>query len=186
MTINIALLRGINVSGHKPVPMADLKAMFAKLGFKDAKTYIQSGNVVFRNEGKDPGKSAKVIEAGILKTFGYEVPVIVRTADQMAAVVKANPWRKKKLAESERVHISYLDQAPSKEAAAALSLVPGGKDELILAGTEAFILARGGYGNCVFSNSLLEKKLKVRSTTRNLETTMKLLALTEGIGSEGI
>jgi uncharacterized protein (DUF1697 family) len=179
MTAYIALLRGINVSGHKPVPMADLKAMFAKLGFKDARTYIQSGNVVFRNEGNDPGKMAKAIEAGILKAFGFEVPVIVRSADQLAAVAEANPWRKKKLADTERVYISYLDQAPSKEAAAALALIAGGNDEFILIGTEVYILARGGYGKSVFSNTLMEKKLKVRSTTRNLETTMKLLAMAE-------
>lgn len=181
MTTYIALLRGINVSGHKPVPMAGLKAMLAKLGFKDAKTYIQSGNVVFRNEGKDAAKLAEAIEAGILKAFGFEVPVIVRTADQMAAVVKANPWRKKKLAETERVYVSYLDKAPSKEAIASLALVAGGNDEFILAGTEVYILARDGYGNTVLSNTLMEKKLKVRSTTRNLETTLKLLAMAEEI-----
>ena len=181
MTIHIALLRGINVSGHKPVPMAGLKALFAELGFKDAKTYIQSGNVVFRSQGKDAAKSAHALEAGILKTFGFEVPVIVRTAEQLAAVVKANPWRKKKLTDSERVYISYLDQAPSKEAAAALAAVAGGNDEFVLSGTEVYILARGGYGDSVFSNTLMEKKLKVRSTTRNLETTLKLLAMAEEI-----
>jgi uncharacterized protein (DUF1697 family) len=123
MITYIALLQGVNVGGHKPAPMADLKAMFAKLGFKDARTYIQSGNVVFRSEGKDAAKLAKAIEA--------------------------------------------------------LALVAGGKDEISLAGTEVYILARGGYGKSVFSNTLMEKKLKVRSTTRNLETTMKLLAMTE-------
>jgi uncharacterized protein (DUF1697 family) len=179
MATYIALLRGINVSGQKPVPMADLKAMFATLGFKDAKTYIQTGNVVFRSEGKPAEALVKAIEAGILKTFGFDVPVVLRTAEQLAAIAQANPWRKRKMAEGERVYISYLDRAPSKEAAAALAAVAGENDEIILTGTEAYILARGGYGNSVFSNTLMEKKLKVRSTTRNLETTMKLSALAE-------
>ncbi len=191
----IALLRGINVSGHKIMPMADLRALFEKLGFTGARTYIQTGNVVFRAEAKGNAKSgaktvaksgpgddaalATLIEAGIQKKFGFAVPVIVRGLEELAAIVEANPWRKKKLAENERVHISYLDKAPAEEAVEALAAIAGAGDELVVRKTEAYILVRNGYGNTIFSNTLMEKKLKVRSTTRNLETSMKLIALAE-------
>ncbi|MDB5104591.1 MAG: hypothetical protein JWP91_2280 [Fibrobacteres bacterium] len=177
MPIYIALLRGINVSGQKPVLMAELQKMFATLGFKGAKTFIQTGNVVFESPKADKDALGSRIETAIARKFGFDVPVIIRTLEDLEAIVEADPWRKKKLAETERVYISYLDKAPSQDAVKALEAVPGENDEFILRKTEVYILARGGYGNTVFSNALMEKKLKVRSTTRNLETSVKLIAL---------
>jgi uncharacterized protein (DUF1697 family) len=181
MPTYIALLRGINVSGQKPVPMADLQKLFEKLGFKGAKTFIQSGNVVFKAPEGEPGALAGLIEAGIKKKFAFDVPVIVRTLEELSSIVKGNPWRKQKLAGNERVYISYLDKAPSKEAIKVLAAVAADPDEIIVKKTEVYILARSGYGKSVFSNTLMEKKLKVRSTTRNLETSGKLIALGESL-----
>jgi uncharacterized protein (DUF1697 family) len=181
MPIYVALLRGINVSGHKPVPMAELQKLFEKLGFKGAKTFIQSGNVVFRSGEGDRKKIAALIEAGILKKFGFDVPVIIRTAEDLGAALSGNPYGKRKLAENERVHITYLDQAPAKEALKALEAFSDPVDEIKIVKTEVYILVRNGYGNSKLSNTFVEKKLGVRATTRNLETTAKLIELAKSL-----
>jgi uncharacterized protein (DUF1697 family) len=182
MPIYIALLRGINVSGQKPVPMAELQKLFETLGFKGAKTLIQTGNVVFRADNAKPDAAlAGLIEKTIEKKFGFEVPVILRTLEELRAVLDGNPWRKKKPAESERVYISFLDKAPGKEGIKALAAVPSGDDEHIVRNSQVYLLIRGGYGKTKLSNALVEKKLKARATTRNLETSEKLIALAEGM-----
>ncbi|MEO7427223.1 MAG: DUF1697 domain-containing protein [Fibrobacteria bacterium] len=181
MQTYIALLRGINVSGQKPVPMAELQKLFEKLGHIGAKTFIQSGNVVFRSDSADARKLAAAIEAAILKKFAFDVPVILRTTEALEAALRGNPYAKKKLAEGERVYISYLDAAPAQEKAKALADHSDAVDELKLIKTEVYVLARNGYGKSKLSNAFLEKKLGVRATTRNLETTAKLIEMAKAL-----
>ena len=186
MPAYIALLRGINVSGHKPVPMADLRKLFAKLGFADAQTYIQSGNVVFTSAGKDAAKIGKAIEAGIGKAFGFEVPVVVRSLAALRAALAANPYGKEKLAENERLYITFLAAAPGKAEAAKLEAIVDANDEVKVKGADVFLRIGAGYGKSVFSNTLVEKKLGVAATTRNIETSRKLVALAEGLAGGGV
>lgn len=174
MAVQIALLRGINVSGQKIIPMADLKAMFVKLGFKDAKTFIQSGNVVFTSASAAPAL-VKALEAGIRKTFGFDVTVVVKTLRELEAIVAANPYKKPK--EGERVYIAYLAEAPGKEGVAAMEACANEVDHFTVAKAAVYILARKGIGKSQFSNNFLEKKLKVRATTRNMESSLKLIDL---------
>ena len=70
--------------------MAKLRALMEELGYRDVRTYVNSGNVVFSG----PRRSAKHLETALAKTFGFEVPVVLRTRDELAAVVRANPLRK--------------------------------------------------------------------------------------------
>ena len=180
MPAYIALIRGINVGG-KAMPMAALRALFAKLGYGDAKTYIQSGNVVFTASGRDGTKIAEALEAAIAKTFGYEAAVIVRGSEAWRGLLKANPYAKRKLAEGERLFITFLEEPPAKAAAEALEAVKDPKDEVKVRGSEAFLLVRGSYGEANLSNAFIEKKLGVRATTRNLPTVLKLLEMAEAL-----
>jgi uncharacterized protein (DUF1697 family) len=175
----IALLRGINVSGQKPVLMAELQKLFVKLGYQDAKTFIQSGNVVFSAPGKDAAKLAGKLEAAIAKAFGFDVPVIVRSREEWKAVLAANPYAKRKPDDGGRVYLSFLESAPAKAAATALEGIEDKLDAVKVRGREVYMYIRGGHGKSVFSNNFVEKKLGVRATTRNLESTLKLLALAE-------
>src|SRR4051795_11256636 len=86
----IALLRGINVGGNKRVEMARLRALMEELGYRDVRTDVNSGNVVFSG----PRRSAKHLETALAKAFGFDVPLVLRTRDELATVVKANPLRK--------------------------------------------------------------------------------------------
>ena len=180
MTAYIALIRGINVGG-KSMPMAALRALLAKLGYADAVTFIQSGNVAFTAPGKDGRKIAQALEAAIAKTFGYEAAVLIRTLEEWRDLLKANPYGKRELGEGERLFITFLEAPPAKPAAAALEAVRDPKDEVKVRGSEAFLLVRGSYGESNLSNAFLEKKLGVRATTRNLATTLKLLEMAEAL-----
>lgn len=180
MPVYIALIRGINVGG-KTMPMAALKDMFARLGYPEARTYIQSGNVVFTAPGKDAAKIAAGLEKAIPETFGYEAAVLVRSLDAWRALLAANPYAKAKPKGKERVYVTFLESAPAKAAAARLSAVQDPLDELKLKGTEIFLMIRGGYGVSNLSNAFVEKTLKLRATTRNLETSLKLLEMAEAL-----
>jgi uncharacterized protein (DUF1697 family) len=177
MSKYIALLRGINVSGQKIMIMADLQKLFESMKFTQVKTYIQSGNVVFtstKGSAKDLGLA---IEKTISKKYGFDVPVAIRTAEELETVLASNPYRKTKLGEKERIYISYLSEVPEQAGIKKLEALKSEVDEIQVKNREVFILCRGGYGKTVFSNTLVEKCLGVKSTTRNLETTSKLVEM---------
>lgn len=180
MPAYIALIRGVNVGG-KSMPMAALRDMLAALSHQDIKTYIQSGNLAFTATGKDGSKIARGIEAAISKTFGYEAAVIVRSLEDWRALLKTNPYVKRKLQDGERLFVTFLEKAPTKAAAAKLEAIQDPKDEVKVRGCEAFLLIRGSYGESNLSNAFLEKALGVRATTRNMPTTLKLLEMAEAL-----
>src|ERR1700722_15591899 len=103
MTTYVAMLRGINVSGHKIIKMERLREAFAELGFKNVRTYVQSGNVVFETEDAAAGLSAK-IEKKILKDFGFDVPTLTKWGTEMAEIVKRNPLVKDKTIDPTKLH----------------------------------------------------------------------------------
>ena len=181
MAIYIALLRGINVSGQKIIKMEDLKKAFESLHYEDVTTYIQSGNVVFRSGETNTAHLRKQIEDRVLKIFGHEVPVIIRTMKELEKVIQKNPFKKVKTQEGEKLHISFLSGKPAKAAAENLAAVKNDVDEIRLSGSEVYILCRNGYGQTLFSNTFIEKKLAVSSTTRNWDSVQKLLSLANTI-----
>lgn len=91
MTRHIVLLRGINVGGHRKVAMADLRAVLSGLGYTDVATYIQSGNAVLTAEESDPDAVGSAVREALRTELGFDVPVMVRTLDQLRAIVAANP-----------------------------------------------------------------------------------------------
>src|SRR5271169_2140546 len=106
MPIYISMLRGINVGGHKLIKMDKLRESFEALGFKQVKTYIQSGNVVFSAGKLSPLKLSKRIEERILTDFGFSVSVISRSSDEMARTIERNPFLKESDIDHERLHVT--------------------------------------------------------------------------------
>ena len=113
MTTYIAILRGINVSGKNKILMQDLIALFESLNFKNVKTYIQSGNVVF--DSNSLKNLETLIQQKIKEQFGFDVPVIVRTVDEITNILKHNPYLKQKNIELDKLHITFLSERPIKE-----------------------------------------------------------------------
>ena len=115
MPTHVALLRGINVGGHRKLPMAELRELCLALGWKDVRTYIQSGNVVFRAQRPDPDALA----ASIRDSFGFDVPVILRSAGGLIAARDRSPWLSE-AATSKNVHVMFLSRKPAAGAIARL------------------------------------------------------------------
>jgi len=178
MKTYISILRGINVSGQRKILMADLKTLYEGLKFKEVITYIQSGNVVFKAETTLPDEAlAKKIEQAISKHYGFEVPVIIRSAEEIKELIKINPFLKNKNVDTEKLHVTFLAQLPEKEKTERLKDVNFAPDEFAIIHKEVFIHCPGSYGDTKLSNKFFESKLKVSATTRNWKTINKLLEL---------
>jgi uncharacterized protein (DUF1697 family) len=163
MTAYVALLRAVNVGGTGKLPMTGLKAMCEEAGFADVKTYIASGNVVFTSKASE--KAVKTALDKRLQAYaGKPVGVLVRTAAEMDAVLKANPFPK---AAPNRVLAIFLDQAPLTD---TLKGVSGQKnEEIVLGKREVYVHYGDGMGA-----SKLKIKAAVAGTGRNMNTIAKL------------
>jgi uncharacterized protein (DUF1697 family) len=174
MKTYIAILRGINVSGHKLVKMADLTAMLNGLGYKNTKTYIQSGNVVFQSKETTPAQLQKKIEKKIAETFGFEVPVMVIPSSEIETVLKNNPFLKKKTIDPTKLHVTFLNGVYDKKITTQLTEQKYGNDEFVATSTAIYLHCPDGYGNTKLSNTFWENKLKMIATTRNWKTVNEL------------
>ena len=107
MNTYIAMLRGVNVSGHNKVAMADLRALFDALGHSEVQTYIQSGNVVFKSASTNPASLAQAIEQACAKRLGVDVTVVLRTRAELTRTASSNPFLKRG-ADPARLHVTFL------------------------------------------------------------------------------
>lgn len=171
--IFISLLRGINVSGQKKVPMQQLKELYEKLGFTSVQTYIQSGNVIFSSNERDAAKLQVKIESAIKKEFGFDVLVFVRTSADLEKIVKNNPFTQQ---ETESLYITLLSQVPV-EIPADLDKFKAPNDKYKIINDVIYFYCPEGYGKTKLSNNLFEKKLKLNATTRNYNTINALLKI---------
>jgi uncharacterized protein (DUF1697 family) len=175
MAVYLSILRGINVSGQKKILMAELKKLYEELGFKNVKTFIQSGNVVF--ESKSDTKLAKKIEQKISEQYNFDVPVIIRTTEEMQQVINANPFLKQKNIDTTKLHVTYLSGIPQQEHITKANTYAYEPDQFIISGKEVYLYCPNGYGNTKLTNNFFENKLKVTATTRNWKTTNELLSI---------
>ena len=112
----IALLRGINVGGHKKILMGDLRTLFNKLEYDNIRTYIQTGNIIFDSpKEEDNSTLAHRIEDTILDTYGFEVPVMIRTAEELGTIVKQNPYAINDKRDIDTLYLTLLDTKPNNE-----------------------------------------------------------------------
>lgn len=171
----ISILRGINVGGNRKILMKDLKVLFEKMGLSKVETYIQSGNVVFESDQKLSTADLEVkIQQAISETFGFDVPVIVRTVDEWAKSIGNNPFWKEKEADIDRLHLTCLKDVPSPELLEKIKMFQFLPDRYEIIGKDVFIFCAAGYGTSKLTNPFFESKLKVKATTRNWKTVMKL------------
>jgi uncharacterized protein (DUF1697 family) len=170
----IALLRGINVGGHKIIKMDQLRKAFEGLGYADVATYVQSGNVVFKTSAKMAHGLSKKIEDMLLREFSMSVPVVVRTAEEIGDVLKNNPFLKERGIDVSRLHVTFLSQTPQKTAITGLDAIPAGPDRFHCRGQEIYLHCPNGFGGTKLSINAFEKVLSVCATTRNWNTVNKL------------
>ncbi|HSO56695.1 MAG TPA: DUF1697 domain-containing protein [Paenisporosarcina sp.] len=174
MTIYIALLRGINVGGHNIIKMADLKQLLETMGLTNVQTYIQSGNIVFESEAESDELSQR-IEQQIKDTFGFSVPVILRTSKEWKKMIDNCPYSVETLVDGESVHVTLLSEKPSQEALTKLQNFPSGVDQYDVQDKDIYLFLRQNFRDSKLPLQL--QKLGVSATIRNWKTTMKLAAM---------
>jgi len=174
----VALLRGINVGGNKKVPMAQLRQLLEGLGYTDVATLLQSGNAVFTAREKSPAKVVKQLEKAIAEEFGFEVSVILRTRDELAAAIKANPLPGAEDAPS-RFLVTFLSDVPEKKRVQEIDPKAYLPDEFRVLGREIYARFPNGIGNSKLATVLSKPWLGVTPTARNWSTVTKLLELAD-------
>ena len=170
----IALLKGINVSGHKKIPMIELRQLLNDSGFKNVQTYIQSGNVILDSALKDTSKLEQKIQKAIMASFGFDVSVIVKTPEQLQMIFDKCPFSQEK---KEKAYFTMLNSVPSKELVEEASQKKYPGEEFVILDDCIYLYADLGYGQAKYSNAYFERKLKTAATARNYKTMMKLLSL---------
>jgi uncharacterized protein (DUF1697 family) len=174
VTIYIALLRGINVGGHNIIKMADLRQLLEKIGLQKVKTYIQSGNVLFEAE-QDTTLLTQQLEEEIKNTFGFPVPVILRTAEELEQIIKDCPYSVDSLNEGESVQLAFLADEPSQEKIDYLQVFKSELDECQIVGKEVYLFFRQSIRDSKLATQLT--KLGVPATVRNWKTVLKIAAM---------
>ena len=170
MSTYIAMLRGINVSGHKPIKMEVLRVSFEALGFSDVSTYVQSGNVVFKASKTSATALTEKITKKLLDDFKYTIPVAVRTSKELDAVLKNNPFSKERGTNEGSLYVTFLSIAAPKGAEGLLKPLATASEQIFVDGREVYLYCPNGYGTTKVSNTAIEKKLLVQATTRNWRT----------------
>ena len=177
MPVFIALIRGINVGGHKKVRMVDLKASCEAMGLRDVRTHLQSGNVVFKTAKSNRAPLAKELEA----VLGVEAKVILRNADELRRIIEANPMPEEAQRGPSHYIVTFLDARPAAAAMQSLRDAYSGPEKMELRGTELYIDYGSGMGQSKLTNALIERKLGVTGTARNWNTVTKLLEIAEAL-----
>lgn len=180
------MLRGINVGRNKRVKMEDLKLLYKSLYLKDVKTYIQSGNIIFKSKNPDSKDLSSKIKVKIREVFGFDVPVIIRTEKEYKKVIEDNPFKEE---DTKQLYVTFLSEIPSKNLIEDINVNLGYKtqdhlDKCVINRKEIYLLLPEGYSRTKLNNVFFEKKLKVYTTTRNWKTVTKLYDIAELIKKE--
>jgi len=174
---HIALLRGINVGGKNQLPMKELALLFREAGCTHAEPYIQSGNVVFKARPAVAPSVPSLVQKAVAGRFGFSVPIVVRTAEELARVAAENPFTRSG-AVDDSLHVAFLADRPSAEKVAALDPERSPPDEFIVRGREIYLCCPNGLARSKLTNQYFDSKLTTRSTVRNWRTVLRLLEMT--------
>ncbi|MEO9967676.1 MAG: DUF1697 domain-containing protein [Reichenbachiella sp.] len=173
----VGLLRGINVSGQKKIKMDELRSKLESLGYQNLRTYIQSGNIVFESTCLDKEQLEAEIHQNILDNFGFDVPVVVRNKAEWQVAFDSNPFLNGRQEDITKLYVAFLQREPAQEAIADLMTKEIFPDEMISVDDRIYFFCPNGAARSNIDNNLIERKLKVKATTRNWKTTTKLLQM---------
>ena len=174
MPVYIALLRGINIGPHKRMKMEKLRASCEALGFAGVKTYIQSGNVIFKAQKLSPAALSKKLRECIVKDFGFSSEVISRSREEMKAIVNSNPFTKEPGIDPSKLHVVFLSQSPSAAALKKLQELTLAPDRVSSADKEIYFYFPNGVSGSSLWKHPLDRVTGVPGTMRNWKTVTTL------------
>jgi uncharacterized protein (DUF1697 family) len=172
------LLRGINLGSRNRIAMPDLRQRLEEAGMDEVGTYLQSGNVVVSSDAS-PEALARDCERVIEGAFGLEIPVVVRTRDELAAVVKRNPLEDV-ATNPKRYQVSFLSAELDPAVVEKLAAAVADTERFVAAGRELYAWHPDGVARSKLWNTLAGKGLGVTATARNWTTVTKLLEMADG------
>lgn len=177
MKIYIALLRGINVSGHKLIKMSELNTVFESCGFSNVTTYIQSGNVVFSSTISNKETIKNNIETILKDTFGFDVYTIVLSKEEFLDIKKNHSFLAENADNLKSIYYSFFDVSLNQGLVTDLNSLIQETEFFSIEKNVIYCFYPNGYGNSKWNNVFFEKKLKINCTTRNYNTVNKLIEL---------
>ena len=179
MTTHLALLRGINVSGHNMIKMEALKTTLEAIGFENVQTYIQSGNVFVDTEDENAAAVGFKIKQEIFKVFGHEVPIVVIGKSDLEGCFKNNPFLKEAAFDVKKLYVAFISKILPSDSINDLKISQFKPDEASIDASRIYIKYAVGAGKTRFDQKYIEKKLNVTATIRNWNTVTQLLQLYE-------
>jgi uncharacterized protein (DUF1697 family) len=177
----ICLLRAVNVGGHAPIRMADLKATFESVGFSPVHTVLQSGNVVLGAKSAKLAEISATIARAIETDLKLRPDVILRTPSELRAIVKANPFPRETQKDPGHLLVQFLAGPADKSAKAKLEALAKAPEKFVIGEREVYIHYANGAGRSKLGGTAMDKALGTRGTARNWNTVLKLLGLAETI-----
>jgi uncharacterized protein (DUF1697 family) len=174
MPVYVALLRGINLGGHKIIKMDQLRASLEGLGFEQVRTYIQSGNIVFKAPKISDKALSTKIGAKIQSDFGHSVAVIVRTADEIKQAIIDNPFLKDRKIDQTKLHVMFLSEHPVQSALDKLETLVLKPEEFRCLGKELYFYLPNGVADSAVMKKPIDRVLAVTTTMRNWKTANKI------------
>lgn len=180
MPAYVALLRAVNLGPHNKIAMADLKAVAEGVGLAEARTLLQSGNLVFQAKAQSSAALEKLLEAALAKKLGLKTPVVVRSAAEWRAALEANPFPKEAKSDPSHLVVMALKAKVDKAAVAELVKAIVGREQVKLGDQLLYMVYPDGIGESKLTAALIEKKIGVAGTARNWNTAQKVAAALEG------
>jgi uncharacterized protein (DUF1697 family) len=179
MGVVICMLRAVNVGGHNLIPMEALRRLCEAMGLRDARTYVQSGNVVFRTKEWNLVRLANRIQKGIERKFGFSPGVVLRTPAELKRGIAKNPFAGRPGIEPGKLLVTFLASDPGAEARRKVLEIQADPEEVHMHGRELYIYYPNGIGRSKLSGAVLEKTLGTPGTARNWNSVTKLLEMAE-------
>ena len=175
----ITMLRGVNMTGHNVIKMTRLAGLFRQMGYADAETYIQSGNIVFTCPNSNAEDVSSEIRHGILSEFNLNIAVITRTSVEMEKIIAANPFLEEPGFDPSKMAVLFLERKPSDEQIQKVAGIDYPPDRFHINGSEIYTYCPNGFGKTKLYTNFFESKMKVTGTARNWRTVIKLLEMAD-------
>ncbi len=174
---HLALLRGINVSGHNMIKMDILKTILENVGFKNVETFVQSGNVFLEAEDENAQSIGFTIKQEIAKQLGLDVSIIVISKADLEKCLTNNPFFKEKEVDTKKLYVAFISKELNNSALNELKTSQFKPDEAYIDGNRIYMKLETGAGNTKLTQKYIEKKLNLTATSRNWNTVNKLIEL---------
>ena len=173
----VAFLRAVNVGGHNKIKMEDLKKLFVSIGYKNVKTVIQSGNVIFESPNKSIKSITSKVEDKLFKFMTKEIKVFVRTQTELLNIVRENPFGKNRGDDKIKTYVFFLYEEPKEKIKIPFKTASGKVNVLSKNDLNLFLLVKKVPGKASSPNDLIEKTFRVRATARNWDVVCKIMEI---------